>query len=373
MDNAGMQAAWNAYLDSLKSAGEALFRASSPTDEVTQAEGLRHLSRLVRLGLSSAVEFADPDFPVLARYVDEVTKFGCDNPDTIYQRALINPAREYRITGVRGSIDYLSFITAKPGAEGRQHQVAQIDTSTLQVRPDGTFEICLSPERKGENWLAIDAETRSVSVRQTYLDRQAEVPAQLHIEAMGEPRIPPPLTREKISAQLEAARNFTLYCATLFPDWTEGYQAHPNTLPPADQEACLRAGGDPNIYFYRSFWRLAPDEALVVRIPRIPACDTWNLQVDNYWQESMDYRYVRSHLNKHSALADADGGVTAVIAHQDPGHPNWLNTAGHECGHFAMRWIRAVEHVDPLTSLRRFSDVAGQSREAVSQLAGASV
>ena len=58
-------------------------------------------------------------------------------------------------------------------------------------------------------------------------------------------------------------------------------------------------GGDPNIYFYRSFWRLAPDQALVVRIPRIPGCETWNLQVDNYWQESMDYRYFRSHVNKH--------------------------------------------------------------------------
>ena len=92
-------AIWSAYLDSLKAAGEALFRSSSPTDEVTQAEGLRHLSRLARLGLISAVEFADPDFPVIGRLVDEVTKFGCDNPDTIYQRAVLNPARGYVIEG----------------------------------------------------------------------------------------------------------------------------------------------------------------------------------------------------------------------------------------------------------------------------------
>jgi len=368
MDNAELRALWDGYLDSLKAAGEQIFRQTSPTDEVTQAEGLRHLSRLVRLGLASAVEFADPDFPVLARYVDEVTKFGCDNPDTIYQRALLNPAREYCITGVRGSIDYLSFITAKPGENGRSQQIAHLDTKALKLRPDGTFEIQLSREPKGENWLAMDAETRSVSVRQTYLDRRVETPAQLTIRAAGEPLTPPPLTLDKIRTQLEAARGFTLYCATLFTNWTEGYLAHPNALPPADQEACLRAGGDPNIYFYRSFWRLGPDEALVMRIPRIPECDTWNLQVDNYWQESMDYRYFKSNVNKHTASGDPDGSVTVVIAHRDPGHPNWLSTAGHECGHFAMRWIRAAEHVDPVTSLRKFSEVQGRSREALATL-----
>ncbi|MDB5446953.1 MAG: hypothetical protein JWQ97_2270 [Phenylobacterium sp.] len=365
MDNSQLKAVWDGYLDSLKAAGEQLFRPTTPTDEVTQAEGLRHLARLVRLGLMSAVEFADPDFPVLARYVDEVTKFGCDNPDTIYQRALLNPAREYKITGVRGTIDYLSFITAKPGEQGRSQQVAHLDTKGLKVRPDGRFEIHLSPEPKGENWLAMDAETRSVSVRQTYLDRSLEVPAQLSIQAAGEPLTPPPLTLEKIRGQLEAARGFTLYCASLFTDWTESYLAHPNALPPADQEACLRAGGDPNIYFYRSFWRLGPEEALVVRIPRIPACDTWNLQVDNYWQESMDYRYFKSNVNKHTAQGDPDGGVTIVVAHRDPGHPNWLSTAGHTCGHFAMRWIRAAEHVDPVTRLVRFSEIQGGTGEGL--------
>lgn len=347
---------WNDYLDSLKTAGEQLFRTTTPSDPTTAAEGLRHLSRLTRLGLIATLEYADPDFPVLARYVDEVTKFGCDNPDTIYQRALINGAHRYRITGVRNSIDYLSFITAKPGENGRQLQIGQIDTKTLAVAPDGTFEITLSPEPEGENWLLLTPDTKSVSVRQTYLDRTAEKPAELRIERLGDASTPPLLTLDAIKAKLTAASGYTNYCATLFTDWTESYLAHPNALPPADQEACLRAGGDPNIHFYRSFWRLGPEEALVVHIPRIPPCDTWNLQVDNYWQESMDYRYFRSALNKHTARPDADGGVTIIIAHRDPGHPNWLSTAGHNLGHFAMRWIRAVEHVDPVTRLVSFDE-----------------
>jgi hypothetical protein len=354
---AQLQAVWDGYLDSLKAAGAQLFRATTPSDPLTGAEGIRHLSRLTRMGLLSAVEFSDPEFPVLARYVDEVSKFGCDNPDTIYQRAVLNPARRYRVTGKRNTVDYLSFITAKRDAQGYTHQVGHLDSTALKVDADGRFEILLGGEPTGGNWLPMDAETQSVNVRQTYLDRTRETPAELKVERLDDAGTPPVLTLEKIKAQLAAAAGFTTYCASTFTNWTEGYLAHPNALPPADQDACLKAGGDPNIYFYRSFWTLAPDEALVVRIARIPSCDTWNLQVDNYWQESMDYRHHKSHVNKHTAQADADGGVTVVIAHQDPGHRNWLDTAGHRLGHFAMRWIRAAEHVDPTTRVVKFSEL----------------
>jgi len=348
---------WNGFLDELKAAGDQLFRPTTPTDEVTAAEGLRHLTRLLRIGLESSLEVSDPDFPVIARLVDETRKFGCDNPDTIYQRALLNGAQRYRIIGKRGTVDYLSFITFRPSPEGRHEQIAFLDSKALKVDADGGFEIILSQEPQGANWLKLDPDAKSLTIRQTFLDRRAERPAELRIERLGEGGAPPPPTVTEIATKLQAAAGFVQYCATTFTDWTESYLPHPNQLPPADQEKCLKAGGDPNIYFYRSFWNLAPDEALVIHIPRVPACDTWNLQVDNYWQESMDYRYFRSHVNKHTAHYDADGGVTMVIAHQDPGHPNWLQTADHRLGHFAMRWIRAAEHVDPTTRVCKFSEL----------------
>lgn len=360
---AELKAVWNGYLDSLKAAGEQLFRPTTPSDPLTAAEGLRHLARMTRLGLT-ALEFSDPDFPVLARLVDEVTKFGCDNPDTIYQRGVVNGAHRYRIVGQRNTVDYLSFITSAPGENGRQRQIGYLDTGALEVGPDGRFEILLSPEREAGNWLLMTPEVKAVAIRQTFLDRTRETPADLRIERVGEAGRPQPLTLEAISQRLATASATTNRYASLFTDWTEGYLAHPNALPPADQEACLRAGGDPNIYFYRSFWTLGPDEALVIHIPRVPACDTWNVQVDNYWQESMDYRHHRSHVNKHTAAYDPDGGVTMVVAHRDPGHRNWLDTAGHRLGHFAMRWIRAAEHVDPTTRLVSFDQARQLSAKA---------
>ena len=90
---------------------------------------------------------------------------------------------------------------------------------------------------------------------------------------------------------------------------------------------------------------------------RIPDCDFWNLQVDNYWMESLDYRYHRIHLNKHDAVLDAQGRVVIVVAEHDPRLPNWLETAGHRVGTLCFRWVGAREHVHPTTRVVKLADL----------------
>ena len=50
----------------------------------------------------------------------------------------------------------------------------------------------------------------------------------------------------------------------------------------------------------------APGEVLEIRAPRIPECQTWNFQLDNYWMESLYYRYHRITVNKHTARYEDD-------------------------------------------------------------------
>jgi hypothetical protein len=356
--NAGeeLRRRWEQFCDDLKVLGTDLGRPSTPDDELTVAEGIRHLTRLVRLGLEASVESLGPSHPVLSQLVDETKKFGCDNPDTIYLSAALDGRGTYRITGRRGTVDYLSFTTSA-GPRGAARQTGFLDSSSLIVGEEGALDIAVSGTPAAGNWLPLEPQMTSLGVRQTFLDRGCEEPAVLRIERLDPVDPPPPLTLDALDGRLAGALGFARYVATTFTEWTEGYQRHANRLPAADQARCLAAGGDPNIYFYRSYWELGPHQALVVRIPRIPTCDTWNLQVDNYWQESMDRRFHRSHINKHTAVPDADGGVTAIIAHRDPGVPNWLDTAGHRVGHFALRWVRATEPVDPETSLCTLEDV----------------
>ena len=39
----------------------------------------------------------------------------------------------------------------------------------------------------------------------------------------------------------------------------------------------------------------------MIEADKIPECQTWNFQLDNWWMESLDYRYHTIHLNKHTA------------------------------------------------------------------------
>ena len=122
-------------------------------------------------------------------------------------------------------------------------------------------------------------------------------------------------------------------------------------LPPADQAYCQSVGGDPNIFYYHSHWELREDQALVIHIDKVPECSFWNLQINNYWLESLDYRYHQICINKHQAQYDENGGVTLVLSEKDPGIANWLQTAGVRQGTMCLRWVGAKEQCHPTTKV----------------------
>ncbi len=352
--------AWDAFCDTLKRAGGQILRPETPSDVLDRAEGFRYLSRLLRIGLEMHLEFADSDFPGFFAPSHATAKIGADNPDNLYLMSRLNGHHDYVIHGDRGTVSYLSFGTQKGGYEsdGRMEQTGFIDSDQLQLGSDGRFKIVLSQRRSPGNWLKLEPDSNAVLVRQTFLDRRRERPAQLSIARLGANAKPAPLSAAQFHRGLGKAAHFVEGTARLFADWAQNYQRHPNQLPPADQALCQRVGGDPNIFYYHSYWQLAEDEALVIRITRIPECRFWNLQVNNYWMESLDYRYHRICLNKHSAQLDDGGGATLVLAHRDPGHPNWLETAGHRQGTLCLRWVGAAEPVHPTTQVRKLSELA---------------
>lgn len=351
---------WDEFCDALKRAGRQVLRPETPASELDRAEGFRYLTRLLRIALEMHLEFADPEFPGFFAPSHETAKIGADNPDNLYLMARINGAHEYVIRGERGTVSYLSLGTQKGGYEtnGRMEQTGFIDSAQLQLEPDGGFEIVLSAQPQPGNWLKLEPDSNAVIVRQTFMDRTKERPALMGIKRRSTDARPAPLTTERLRKSLDNVTRFVEGTARLFADWAQSYQPRVNELPPADQALCQRVGGDPNIFYYHSYWRLAADEAMVIRLPRVPECRFWNLQVSNYWMESLDYRYHRVCFNKHSAQAAADGSVTMVLAHRDPGQPNWLETAGHDSGTLCMRWVGAAEIVHPETRVVKLAQLA---------------
>jgi hypothetical protein len=349
---------WADFCDALKRAGDVVLREGSPQDPFDRAEGFRYLSRLARVALESYVEFADPLHPVLHRPAHETVKMGADNPDNYYQKATISGLHEYRLWGTRGTVHYLGFGTYAGGygSSARSAETGYVDGRDLAIAPDGSFEIMVSREARPKNWLRMEADTSSLIVRQTFQDRKAETIADLHIERLGAGGPPRPITPEHIDRALAAASAYVAGCATLFADWAEGFAKRVNELPRFDPAVASAAHGDPNICYFHGYWELGPDEALVIETTP-PKCDYWNFQLNNHWMESLDYRYHTIAVNHHEATHLEDGSVRLVVAHENPGVGNWLDTAGHRRGTMCLRWVCAADHPQPRTRVVKVADL----------------
>jgi hypothetical protein len=336
--------AWNEFCDELKRAGEVVLAPEQPSDPLTRAEGFRYLSRIARAALQTFVEHNDPRTPALQRVVHETAKMGADNPDNVYLNAAVSGAYRYRIRGRRGTVHFLSFSTqiGHYGKGNGMPPTGQLDSTEIQARADGSFELLLACEKPvlepGQSWLPMTPETGTLLVRQTRLD-PAEQLAELKLERLGGDGTPALLTPEALEEGLRSTGMLVNGAAMLFSTWAQMFQAHVNKLPRFDQELSNRFGGLKDIAYYHSYWRLATDEALVIEAMP-PKCDHWNFQLNNHWMESLDYRYHRIHLNSHTATANRDGSIRLIVAHRNPGQPNWIETAGHEFGTMCFRWVR---------------------------------
>jgi hypothetical protein len=299
---------WEEFCDSLKLAGQQVLASGVPEDKLTRAEGFRYLTRLLRLSLEKNLEFGDPDFPQFYSLSHETAKIGNDNPDNYYQNCAIDGSMEYRIRGNRGTVAYLS-IESKAGSfaeGGDMAPTGHVELEALEVDAQGNFELIVSAREHPGNWLPMRPETDNLLVRQTFRDRRREKRAELQIECLN-PRGKSILDPQGFAEQLARVVPFVTGTAGLFREWMEVFSGHVNQLPPNDQQMCLRAGGDPSIYYHNSYWRLARDEALLIEF-QPPRCRTWNFQLSNFWMESLDYRYHRISVNRDTARCEEAGG-----------------------------------------------------------------
>lgn len=332
---------WEDYCDQLKLAGTNLRYTGTPQDAFSQAEGIRYLTRLTRVSIEAFVEYADPAFPIFKRMVHETVKMGADNPDNYYFNAQISGKYEYKITGKINTAHYIGFFTQNGnyGTTGGLSPCGSLEGKDLILEDDGSFEIILSNQKRGKNWLKIEDETGMAMVRQTFLNRFEETPAEIKIENLDGRKFPAPITPKMIDEGLKMASMFVAGATLLFVRWANGFKKHVNELPQFDPKVSDAAGGDANIIYYHSYWNLKEDEALVITVEP-PECDSWNFQLNNYWMESLDYRYHTICISKGTALYEPDGSIKVIVTDKDPGVKNWLNTCNHLEGTMCWRWYR---------------------------------
>ena len=83
---------------------------------------------------------------------------------------------------------------------------------------------------------------------------------------------------------------------------------------------------------------------------RWPQCRYGGVALWNRQLQTFDYLRGRVGLNRVQAVTDADGLATIVIAHRDPGVPNWLTTEGRPFGLVFWRFLLAEGPIEPITA-----------------------
>jgi len=350
--------AWRDFCAKLAAAGEVLLAPDVPDDSLVRAEGARYLSRLTKLALEQYVEATDTDFPFFYQLSHTTGKIGADNPDNHYLNASIRGDCDYRITGTRGSMFYFSIVAnaMRYHIDGSAHATGSLMNDDIIWGPNGEVEIIASATPQQGNWLRLEADTSVIIIRQSALDRLNEKPGTFKIERIGGPAVPAPLSSETISKGLATAAQFVNGIATTFADWTRLFAQHPNIFPTIDQSMFQKGGGAKDIYYAHAYWKIAADEAWVIEVTP-PDCYYWNFQIDNWWMESLDYRFRQITVNKHSARYEADGSIRIICAASDPGVGNWIDTCGHREGTALLRWAGATEHHLPAACIVKRKDL----------------
>ncbi|MBV9508871.1 MAG: DUF1214 domain-containing protein, partial [Caulobacteraceae bacterium] len=336
-----------------------------------RAEAFRYLTQAVAQGFLWAVENETrPQHPWLLGLFNPVKKQAGDKSMSRDYGAYIDGRFDYRITGQRGSSRWIALTAlTKPNAadplsaKWNEPWALVLDSEPLLgtdvvVEPDGTMEIICSKQRPpgAKNWLRITEATNHVRVRQLFDDWNQEEPMAIHIERIGgEPGAAPPalLQPEEMIAALAKAASFVRKSTSAWgPPPLEGRvenEMYDLPTPPT------RIGGidaNPGGVMSVAWWALAPDEALVIEFTPVPSL-MWSVELENVWWVTADYRWRLVEVTDAQAVLEDDGRCRLVVAHKDPGVPNWLDTGTFSEGWARYRGMLSEDGRSPAWSSRR--------------------
>ena len=328
----------------------------SPERRVTEAadiaEGEHMLLHLVKTAIDVWVD-NDASRPRFAPLASPVLKWGGEGADNPAHCAPLDPARRYVIRGRMKNEVYISFTVYTGKAEGDWNDgvISALNHQEFEISPDGSFEIEIGPA-PAEGALHMQAGKPNCVLSRHYWEGEICGMAdpsnlvELEIECLDEPGYPRPLGPERLAAKLDAAMNF-IRGQTLdrpanpdpstSPEW---FSMVPNTLPKPMKWIPTEGGGAGAVdnAYCAGLVMLSPDEALVVE-GRWPKCVYANVMFWNRFQQAPDYRYRPASLNRRQMVADDEGRFRFVVAHRDPGVPNWIDTEGHTFGTLYWRFL----------------------------------
>ena len=325
-DGDDLSRAFHDLLDELRAVETKFLEADPPLQEADILDGYRLTFSLLQVAVNAYV-WGDKDNPRFVDVIGPYLKWGGDNSDAFYQLAPVAPRRTYRITGNRGDSVYLS-LTVYGGPDDGHYSNRIVQTQnqlSMEFDADGNFEFMLTE---------LD-EDAVVALTRDYLENpDTDRRATWHIQAVDPPARPHD-DRADLTRRMRAAKTWIAEQLSFIPTRI----SPPNEIAepfPVPQHAYGWSAAD--AAYAMGAYDLGQDDALVID-GTSPECVFWNLCLWNPFLHTYDYTYERVTLNGAHVRYNDDGSWRIVVSDRDPGHPNWVSTAGRRSGLIWLRWF----------------------------------
>lgn len=261
------------------------------------------------------------------------TRWGVDNPDSVYRTIPISGDERYRMTGRvpehRLPENYFTLW------DHDWNTVDVLDGSGLVLERDRTFEIFVDRDPKGgrPNHIRSSASALEFFIRDVLQDWSVDTPNDLTIERLGAPPARPALTFEEQAERV--AETMAAFVSNTRRYNQQAYDKPANTLEyTIDRDSDGALG---NQLYLLGHFDLEDDEALVIDV-RLGGAAYFIAPITNYWGTTNGIVDRTGSLNLAQSTRNADGTLTYVVSRHDPGVPNWLDPSGMREGVLTLRW-----------------------------------
>lgn len=286
----------------------------------------------------------DPNFPEVARFMVPKhhwfgrdvpgSRWAGDSPDFTYRTIPIAHGGRYVIHGQPTCAEPpMTFWSLMSESTAAPQTLALLESFEMEFDEDGCFSITVdeTPAAGRRNHMQTKPGAEFIMVRDAHADWIHQSPNALTVTRMNPAaggKSEDEMARHAAKIAIEGLY-YTYFCMQ------SGKGQAPNTVRPPMSSAAF--GGVATQWGTKGQIVLAKDEAIIVRSNSAGASFR-NLTLTDAFHISIEYWQRTSSLNMKQMAADDDGDFTCVIAHDDPGVHNWLDTGGLPRLNFGQRW-----------------------------------
>ena len=286
----------------------------------------------------------DPNFPkvvTISRVPHKInnqnipgSRWGIDNPDSVYRVIPIGESQSYIIRGKLGKqLFNENHFTLW---DENMKTIGLISGNNIKVDGKNNFEIFVNPKSNegGKNHIQTSSGAKEFYIRDTMIDWLSDRPNMLEIEILEGSRSGKCFDKKK---RLETVKAYMQKWAANTTRWNQQALSKPvnefSFKIDRDTDGALRN----QVYLLGHFALPSSDHCIKLDI-NLDGAKYFIAPITNIWGTTNNIVTKNGSLNNSQAKVNQDGTYTFILSVNDPGVFNWLDPSGLSEGILTLRW-----------------------------------